>query len=52
MRKMRFLCDIGLVNHSIKLDTNIFCTLETDLTKMFESNVKAANDAAPDTKII
>ena len=47
-----FLCNIGLINHSIKLDTKIIWALEIDLVKLFESSVKTANVAAPDVKII
>ena len=45
---LTFLCNIGLVNHTRKADTKIICTLETDLAKLFESNVSVA---APDAKI-
>ena len=49
---LRYLFDIRLINHPIKLDTKLICTLETDLTKLLKSNVKVANVAASDTKII
>ena len=46
------MCNIGIENHPIKLDIKTICTLEIDLAKLFESNVKVANVAAPDAKII
>ena len=49
---LRFLYDIGLVNHPAKLDAKIICTLETDLTKPFKSNIKFANTGVSNTKII
>lgn len=49
---LRFLCNIGLVNHQVKLDTKIICTLETDLLKLFESGKKVKSIAGPDAKII
>ena len=41
----RVLCNIGLVNHPIKLDTKIFSTLQPDLAKLLESNLNIANIA-------
>ena len=34
---LRFLYYIGLVGFPVKLDTNIICTLENDMNKLFES---------------
>lgn len=49
---LKFLTNIGLVNHPIKFDTKIICTLETDLKKVFESNKQVATVTAPDAQII
>ena len=49
---LRFLCDIILVNHPIKHDTKIICTVETYMTKLFKSNEKIAAIAAPGGQIL
>ena len=45
-------CRVGPVNHAIKLDTKIICTLETDMSKLFESNKKRSAVVVPDTNIL
>ena len=37
---LRILCNIGLVNFTVKLVTKIICILETDMNKLFESAKK------------
>ena len=39
---LSLIVDLGLVNFAMKTDTNILITLERDLNKLFETNVKAA----------
>lgn len=46
------LVNIGPVNFPIKLHSKITCTLETDMSKLFESNAKASAITQGDTKII
>ena len=46
---VRFLFDIGLINHLIKLHTKLICILETNT---FKSNVNLLNVAAPNPNII
>lgn len=41
-----------LKNHSVKRETKIICTLETDLTKLLESKVEVVNAAATDARIV
>ena len=35
---LRYFSDIGLVKHPTKIETEITCTLQTDLSKLLESN--------------
>lgn len=49
---LRFLTEIGLINHTIKIDTKIICILKTDLSKLFKSNKVVITIADPDVKII
>ena len=39
---LSLIVDLGLVNFAMKTDTKILITLERDLNKLFETNVKAA----------
>ena len=39
---LTLIVDLGLVNFALKTDTNILITLERDLNKLLETNVKAA----------
>ena len=48
---VRFLWDIGKVNHPLKLDIRIICSLETDIAKLL-SNQQISNIAVPDSQII
>ena len=45
------MTNIGLVNHPAKIDTNIVCTLEADLGKLFESNKVVFAIVNPDANI-
>lgn len=49
---LKFLTNIGLVNHSIIFDKKIICTREADLSKLFESNKQVAAVTAPDAQMI
>ena len=52
---LKFLCDLGLVNQRFKFNTKYILTLETDMQRLFETNVNQAADALPrtfDTEII
>ena len=52
---LRFLCNIGLANQCFKFNTKYILTLETDMQRLFETNVNQAADALPrtfDTEII
>lgn len=49
---LKLPCDISLVNHPIKLDTKLICTLKTDMIKSFKSNKKVNAIAATDMEII
>ena len=49
---LKFLCNIGKVNHPTKLDSKIICTLETDTIKLFERNQQVADVGMPDAQII
>ena len=45
---LRFFVYLGLV----LFDSKIFCTLETDMSNLFETNAKSAAISQPDAKII
>ena len=51
---LRFLVDLGLLNQQILLDMKIICTLETKMSRRFESNknVCALPCTEPDAQII
>ena len=49
---LRYLRDIGKVNHPNKINFKITCMLKTELNKLFESNNQLNPIAAPDVKII
>ena len=49
---LKFLWDIGKVNHPTKLDIKIICTLKTDIIKLFEPNQQVADIGMPDAQII
>ena len=40
---LKFLCSLGLVNHCVKSNTKFTFTLETEMNKLFETNVNDAN---------
>ena len=44
---LRFLCNIGLANQCFKFNTKYILTLETDMQRLFETNVNQAADALP-----
>ena len=46
---LKFLCDLGLVNQCFKLDTKYILTLETDMQRLFETNLNQAADVLPRT---
>ena len=46
---LKFLCDLGLVNQSFKFNTKYILTLETEMQKLFETNVNQNADALPRT---
>ena len=55
MIPIRFLCDLGLVNHPVKFNTKWLTTFEQDYQKLFETKANQANDTLPtsvDAKII
>ena len=49
---LSLIVDLGLVNFAMKTDTKILITLERDLNKLFETNVKAAAIPTESTAII
>ena len=52
---LRFLCDLGLVNQSVKFNTKWLITFEQDYQKLFETKANQVNDAlltSVDAKII
>ena len=52
---LKFLCDLGLVNQCFKCNTKYILTLETDMQRLFETNINQEADALPgttDTEII
>ena len=49
---LSLIVDLGLVNFAMKTDTKILITLERDLNKLFETNVKAAAIPTEPTAII
>ena len=50
--RLRFLVYLGLVNFSIKFETKIMFTLETNLNKHFETNAEFATIADLDGETI
>ena len=46
---LKFLCDLGLVNQCFKFNTKYILTLETDMQRLFETNVNRAVDVLPRT---
>ena len=46
---LKFLCDLGLVSQYFKFNTKYILTLETDMQRLFETNVNQAADALPRT---
>ena len=44
---LKYLCDLALVNQCFKLDTKYILTLETDMQKLFETNINQTADALP-----
>ena len=52
---LKYICDLGLVNTPIKLNTKLHLTFETNMPKLFESKTNQAADGLPnliDAKII
>ena len=52
---LKFLCALGLVNQCFDFNTKYILTLETNMQRLFETNVNQAADALPrtfDTEII
>ena len=49
---MIFLVDIRLIDFPAMLDSKIMCTLEKDMSKLFEFNAKATAISNSDAKII
>ena len=52
---LKYICDLGLVNTPIKLNTKWHLTFETNMPKLFESKTNQAADGLPnliDAKII
>ena len=47
-----YLLSLGLVNFAYQLDTRFSFTLEPNLNRLFESNIKAEIPYAPDAPII
>ena len=45
---LKYLCDLGLVNQCYKFKTKCF-TLETDMERLFETNINQIADALPRT---
>ena len=46
---LKFLRDLGLVNQCSKFNTKYILTLETEMQKLFETNVNQNADALPRT---
>ena len=44
---LKFLCDVGLVNQCFKFNTKYILTLETDMQKLFKTNINQSMDALP-----
>ena len=44
---LKCLCNVGLGNQCIKLSTKYILTLETDIQKLFETNINQSMDALP-----
>lgn len=51
LESLTFLTDIGLVNHPIKVDIKVICTLETYLNKLFELNKQVVTKTASNAQI-
>ena len=49
---LRYLCDLGKINFSTKLDMKIRLTIETDMKKLFETNKEVANISTLDAQIV
>ena len=44
---LKFLCDVGMLNQSFKVNTNYILTLETDMQKLFETNINQSTNDLP-----
>ena len=41
---LKYLCDLGLVNQCYKFNTKYFLSLETDMQRLFETNINQTAD--------
>ena len=49
---LKYLCDLGKINFPTKIDLKIRCTMQTNMTQLFESKKKVNTIGAPDAQIV
>ena len=49
---LKYLCDLGKINFPTKIDLKIRCTMQTNMTQLFESKKKVNTIGAPEAQIV